>query len=98
YPIHALFPYTTLFRSDAADHVSRELRTFEFWKILSHARVTFLPDFEIGELPGIDQIEIEAVIEIVRVVGNFIGEIGDLRLERRRSEEHTSELQSPYDL
>ena len=42
-----------------------------------------LPRSLLGELLGRDEVEVKAVVEVVAVVGDLVGEIGDLRFERR---------------
>src|SRR5207248_4344897 len=76
------FPYTTLFRSRPAETLADGMT----------------PPF-VGALPL--EIAREAVDEIVSVgEGEIIAAMGLLmtRAKLYRSEEHTSELQSPYDL
>src|SRR5437868_10423224 len=67
-PRSTLFPYTTLFRSDAVMGVVRRLERVQGEILVAH---------DAGE-------------EVVEIVGDPAGE--------GRSEEHTSELQSRFDL
>src|SRR5256885_11495052 len=88
-PKSPLFPYTTLFRSHEhglADHVACGI----------HARVRRLQklvdgDFSLRAEADADRVEPEA-----RRVGSATR--GDQQLFGARSEEHTSELQSPCNL
>src|SRR5437763_2621328 len=65
-PISTLFPYTTLFRSSACEHILRDLEVFPHGEAVC---ITYVP--------GLDSQVHNA---------NALG---------ARSEEHTSELQSP---
>src|SRR5690348_18303450 len=93
-PISTLFPYTTLFRSRSIKR--RQLRlladTFAVRRIANHktGRSAFLRTLE--------------VIDVVTRQMQETGDAGGLRVAPRlvqhvrRSEEHTSELQSPVHL
>ena len=41
------------------------------------------PDFETLQLRNVNQARLQTVVQIVRVVGEFIGDIGDLRFQAR---------------
>src|SRR5438552_6835351 len=66
-PRSTLFPYTTLFRSDFAEH----------FKLMS------------------DMMTIALQADLTRVATFLVTREGSSRVTRNRSEEHTSELQSP---
>src|SRR5207248_4068937 len=83
-PLAPLFPYTTLFRSQ----VGRISGVGERRRVRSGEVL-----FELGEQNTRFFVVIEGAIEIVRPVDGR-----DERVTVHRSEEHTSELQSPYDL
>src|SRR5256885_10758223 len=78
-PRSTLFPYTTLFRSQAAPQLREPLLTLA--GELLHRHELLLHGEEIG-----------------LHVAAHLHEVGLLRGERLRSEEHTSELQSPCNL
>ena len=48
----------------------------------AHLAIAVLPDLELLELLGSDELEIESVVQIVAVIGNLVGQIGDLRFQR----------------
>src|SRR5207248_10694367 len=75
-PISPLFPYTTLFRSDACEPGARAVRLWPYSarRARAHAIAT-------------------AIVLWIGLTITFAAGAGN-----RRSEEHTSELQSPYDL
>src|SRR5207248_9575766 len=82
-PRSTLFPYTTLFRSLMTD------------KMKSHAKR--MVDARAAKGPG--DIEKEGFATEHFAINPFNGERLPIWIGRRsRSEEHTSELQSPYDL
>src|SRR5438094_1808235 len=79
-PRSTLFPYTTLFRSRAADHRSSTgRRTPERYVVVPDGARTVPPSLQFS------------------YAGQVSGDISVLECGGR-SEEHTSELQSPYDL
>src|SRR2546426_5649038 len=84
-PRSTLFPYTTLFRSQLASEVRRLLAGGDYVVQQRLGRVAGLDRFL--QQAGVSQNTGEQVIEIV---GHAAGE--------DRSEEHTSELQSPCNL
>src|SRR3546814_7785914 len=88
-----LFPYTTLFRSDVGDHIATETDAEPFRCL--HA----IPEIETARV-DIDALRAGAVgaghlqpciIAITKTL-QFVNQIA--RIQRQRSEEHTSELQS----
>src|SRR6266581_1613766 len=46
-----------------------------------HSLVTFAPHFVLVELRGIENLEINCVIQIMTVICNLVREVGDLRFE-----------------
>ncbi len=52
-------------------------------KIAAHLRLRLLPRVQLRELLRVEQTEVEPVIDVVAVVGDFIREVRHLRLERR---------------
>ena len=68
---------------DAPDDIGCKIVTLQFWKMPAHFAVGMPPDFEPGDLLGIDEIEVQAVVKVVAVLGDLIGEIRDLRFQRR---------------
>src|SRR5207248_6119557 len=86
-PISTLFPYTTLFRSLFLSQMSPT----QLHKVLGNGPLKRYTDRTITSLDAL-----EKALRKIRAdgVGTDIGEY----LEGSRSEEHTSELQSPYDL
>src|SRR3989454_6484674 len=79
-PRSTLFPYTTLFRSNATPEVLDYIRPWtDCYKIDFKA----MDDKRYRELGGV----LQHVLDAIRMV-----------YERGRSEEHTSELQSPCNL
>src|SRR5207248_11750452 len=97
-PRSTLFPYTTLFRSPR----ERQVRG-QYAAALTHRQVVRRVEADgrqvaegTGQLAvvrGSDGVAVVLDEEQVVVLGE-LGYLGD----RERSEEHTSELQSPYDL
>src|SRR5438094_1935821 len=85
-PRSTLFPYTTLFRSLSCEPVSGYPESGRF-------------DRDFGASPGslVSDFISNTGIHVLSVATNFNG-ITNLVRESQRSEEHTSELQSPYDL
>src|SRR3712207_9121957 len=78
-PRSTRFPYTTLFRSE----------------LLDLARVHVLPAADDHVLDPADDVEVAGVVHDGEVAGvHPAGGVEDLRGLLRRSEEHTSELQS----
>src|SRR5207248_9957762 len=86
-----LFPYTTLFRSPVAGRVAhrQEDRPVEFAGAAECVRPPRVP------VHGILRVLAEVKTGFV---AQPIGACCGVRHQVRRSEEHTSELQSPYDL
>src|SRR5207248_11803047 len=90
-PQCTLFPYTTLFRSEEQFAVSRPIGARDDNGLCGCAFANGRSQFGLYALPAI------AVVEF-RLVQNL--KEHKIRTPRRvvlRSEEHTSELQSPYD-
>src|SRR5207248_8309252 len=93
HPSSTLFPYTTLFRSI-------DLNTDSFAALTEEVTLDAL------ELPAGEKAVLSLqlppqfiiVFEPVTHSAHFIDVQGEPTKERQRSEEHTSELQSPYDL
>src|SRR5256885_4293690 len=83
-PRSTLFPYTTLFRSAGAD-VPRDLGRRE----VGQRQLPQLDEARVLEVPG---------LEAVRDGGDGPPLLGERRRPVTRSEEHTSELQSPCNL
>src|SRR5207248_3633537 len=85
-PTSTLFPYTTLFRSAMLSKLSfaQETRRASRWKSRSNGAATEKKVFEESR---------EAFLEAVKLVSGHTEDTIAVR-----SEEHTSELQSPYDL
>src|SRR5690349_22376545 len=78
-----LFPYTTLFRSD----------------LLDEARHAMLHLVDEAQLVRIYRLIAAGAVEIARFERHLVHEVRQqARLLQRRSEEHTSELQSRRDL
>src|SRR3712207_8745789 len=82
-PRSALFPYTTLFRSEADDRGARRAVSV----VLEALAVE--PHHLLRVLDGPEDVVVE---EAVPVVGRLLGDLGTA--DAARSEEHTSELQS----
>src|SRR5207248_9845623 len=97
-PISTLFPYTTLFRS----HSIYDVLEKDLGIVIDHGVATFRPvraDRTVAQRLGIRRGELLLAIwqidydeEDRPVLSSHEYHIAD------RSEEHTSELQSPYDL
>src|SRR5207248_9369397 len=97
-PIPTLFPYTTLFRSQAASGGKNQLLIIN-WLVVFDSRV----DHRLQALEGHDAhlLARRLGLEHHLLAGERIDAFTRLRgglLHDLRSEEHTSELQSPYDL
>src|SRR5256885_10884276 len=84
-PRSTLFPYTTLFRSDHDVLVRDRLAVFELADVDTRVRSGLVVD-----LAGVPAKHPD-VTDCVRVAGGGV-------VVRSRSEEHTSELQSPCNL
>src|SRR2546430_4312077 len=90
-PRSTLFPYTTLFRSQAADRLEQTRST----QLVGNGdRVDALT----ARIQRADSIEHVAVDGPVEVVGRADLDGGGEGIARQRSEEHTSELQSQSNL
>src|SRR5207248_5720320 len=97
-PSSPLFPYTTLFRSGRADEVVVEVQLVGLAAEPSHP------------LHAREELRLEAILRPLDLAGRRprLSDLADLLVDharelgevvpRPRSEEHTSELQSPYDL
>lgn len=66
---------------NAPDDVAVEFRAGETGEIVTDFLVAVTPDIEVIELARFDEAGIEAVVKVVGVVGDFVGQIGDLGLE-----------------
>src|SRR5207248_9843818 len=86
-----LFPYTTLFRSgDLSADNTFEIGDFYFEKLIINNLYSFAPietEIDLFGLDGISGINGENRAGKSKIIAALL-----------RSEEHTSELQSPYDL
>src|SRR5207248_11353111 len=97
-PRSTLFPYTTLFRSELKGHVP-SVYVLDFWSNYwqrfsdSGKDLKFLPE----KICVMDNAAEEAMIA-EGIPPDRIAVTGNPHFEDFRSEEHTSELQSPYDL
>src|SRR5207248_8225029 len=87
-PRSTLFPYTTLFRSMVGLHVGDHFVAVGLrqHQVEDHDRVGGVAQFGDGFLA------------VVRRVDDDAAALEELLHQSERSEEHTSELQSPYDL
>src|SRR5207248_10085979 len=96
-PRSTLFPYTTLSRSgQASADIDLDMRTGGWSALVS---LKAIDPAEIPKLPRAAAAELAGRLDgKVRLAGNFMRRQGRIELSRLRSEEHTSELQSPYDL
>src|SRR5207248_9919797 len=85
-PISTLFPYTTLFRSEATVEATYSAKLTE-----QGGKSAFIWSLAAGSVlpPGLTLSAAGAITGTVSCQGPALG---------CRSEEHTSELQSPYDL
>src|SRR5207248_11054130 len=93
-PSSSLFPYTTLFRS-------RFAAGLDAGAILDAAEAAGPRRADTGRAAVITRIAVVGVVRAgaragAEVVGAVVAVVAGLH--QRRSEEHTSELQSPYDL
>src|SRR5207248_11416799 len=97
-PIYSLFPYTTLFRStvhrDERDGIVRPFVLLLPFAVESDVLEKSFYSFERGE--GRGSRLIESRDEFLQIADAALGGLGSFL--GTRSEEHTSELQSPYDL
>src|SRR5256885_8604012 len=89
-PRSTLFPYTTLFRSEE-QAIGRQER-----KSLEEAMATLSADDR--EVLALYYVQKRTTREIAQVMGVAAGTIMARLFRARRSEEHTSELQSPCNL
>src|SRR5207248_7946537 len=90
HPTSTLFPYTTLFRSN-------KLQGFRIIRFSSQvsARCEQSPGIRVNDrVPSVRQLT--AQLNLKRMPGIIMDQ--QLHFRSVRSEEHTSELQSPYDL
>src|SRR5207248_11786991 len=85
-PKSTLFPYTTLFRSDVLDHHDGIIDDETGRDRQGHQRE--IVEAEVGEIHHRERADER----------HRHGETRNERGRKIRSEEHTSELQSPYDL
>src|SRR2546429_6290866 len=88
-PRSTLFPYTTLFRSNALDHVARgaprvaqAVKPGDEFEVLAHREILI-------EAEALRHVA-DPAFDLVGVAADVVAETGALA----RSEEHTSELQS----
>src|SRR5256885_9685399 len=91
-PRSTLFPYTTLFRSLRPDHVDRKLDRLALAGAVVAADQLFDDDPKIRMIPRRQhpaRSAFAARIVVLRILA---------KQQRPRSEEHTSELQSPCNL
>src|SRR5205807_10130896 len=97
-PAYALFPYATLFRSTLHEPIQEYFKAANE-KVLPKLRTGVPADREAakalmkGSMNAIYERYTQAIDEAVRVSQERIANI-----EEQRSEEHTSELQSPCNL
>src|SRR5207248_10942157 len=94
-PISTLFPYTTLFRSYLDEHVDMIQSEVAFYNLAVLLGSQGMKDLT---KPWTD-VPVESVLSHLRDEDDMILAV-PLRVRQTvvRSEEHTSELQSPYDL
>src|SRR5207248_9835371 len=85
-PSSTLFPYTTLFRSSIASDVDVHgyPSSFAFWLLI--------PDDDVATIPYWSALITSYQLQVWPAILNC------MHSGASRSEEHTSELQSPYDL
>src|SRR2546426_12075870 len=93
-PRSTLFPYTTLFRSPdpAARGVARDRLVRVVDEVHEHLLDLIAVHLDVGE----PTVHLERGLDLVR--HQLVAEQRQRRLDDRRSEEHTSELQSPCNL
>src|SRR5207248_9818919 len=94
-PLHPLFPYTTLFRSNLAV-MGRGLFFALLGLIAMGLLQLFIPSLRTG---GMELLISGAGVVIFALFTAYdVQRVQTLARSGQRSEEHTSELQSPYDL
>src|SRR5256885_7210625 len=86
-PRSTLFPYTTLFRSPSLPHIRSSTRTLERRCSMAHRHT-----------PTLRRLAWERLWRILLAPPTEVEQARLQRLRNRRSEEHTSELQSPCNL
>src|SRR5207248_9881893 len=96
-PTSPLFPYTTLFRSfhSPEELIGLTIRRELLW---NNKKTQAGPFDIIGDIHGCLDEALELLASLGYTVGNEAGRYSVSHPHGRRSEEHTSELQSPYDL
>src|SRR5207248_9602674 len=94
-PSSTLFPYTTLFRSQQAYYALRGGLTNEFYRLPNLRQNTIMVRYQPEQRAG--PLDLGSLY-ITGADGRQVPLKSVADIERRRSEEHTSELQSPYDL
>ena len=62
-----------------------QLRLAGVWMMEQHMLLAAFPDFVLIQLRRGKNLEVNRVIQIVTVIGYLVGEIGDLRFERRKA-------------
>src|SRR5437867_8188186 len=85
-PISTLFPYTTLFRSRMQEGTLALMQLAKTCAVLERVRGARVPYLSVMSDPTTGGVFASYAV------------LGDVNLAEPRSEEHTSELQSPYDL
>src|SRR5207248_10023873 len=93
-PTSPLFPYTTLFRSSVFDSIiNRILSQMTALPLLVAGLSLFAATVLIASTVSLATLERRRQIAILKALG-----VTRQQALNQRSEEHTSELQSPYDL
>src|SRR5207249_6745822 len=96
-PSTALFPYTTLFRSEITNVLKREIANFEQRVQISEVGTVI----EVGDgIARIYGLRNAMAGELLEFENGTMGQVFNLEEDSigSRSEEHTSELQSRFDL
>src|SRR5207248_9688883 len=86
-PTSPLFPYTTLFRSNLDPQIERQVE-----------RVLILADKPVMRRPIPAAVVLDALPKACEADATLCERVRRFLANYMRSEEHTSELQSPYDL